>query len=373
MSDRPGGTPASKRTIRTTKALADAGLLTTTIETLDTITARFALSITPDMLERMGAGPNDPVARQFVPTADELHIVGDELADPIGDETHSPVTGIVHRYRDRVLLKALQVCPVYCRFCFRREAVGPDQGLLSEQDLTTALRYIAENTDIWEVILSGGDPLLLSSARLQRIVTDLDAMPHVEVIRIHTRVPVVVPDRITAELVQILRTRTPVWMVLHCNHSQEIGAQSRAALRRLSEAGIPLLSQSVLLKGVNDTPQALEQLFRTLVSLKVKPYYLHQADLAPGTGHLRTTIAHGQELMHQLRGPVSGLCQPTYMLDIPGGHGKVPIAATYLDEDAEGYLVRDPDDVVHRYAPRTALAAASTPKVPGSIGSERPA
>ncbi|WP_174184803.1 lysine-2,3-aminomutase-like protein [Nocardia barduliensis] len=343
-----------RRTIRTTKALTDAGLLAGAApETIDEVTARFAMSITPTMVEQMGAMPDDPIARQFVPSAEELHISADELADPIGDDAHSPVPGIVHRYRDRVLLKALQVCPVYCRFCFRRESVGQGQGLLQEHELTAALSYVADHPEIWEVILSGGDPLLLSPARLRRIVAALDRIPHIGVIRVHTRVPIVAPDRLTTALVDALRADTPVWMVLHCNHSQELGARSRAALSDLTAAGIPLLSQTVLLKGVNDTAAALTTLFRDLVALKVKPYYLHQGDLAPGTGHMRTTIAAGQELMRQLRGPVSGLCQPTYVLDIPGGYGKVPIGASYLDEDVDGYLVRDPDGAVHRYAPHT--------------------
>lgn len=356
MPARSENVDPPRQTIRTTKALDAAGLLSGARTSIDEVTARFALSITPTMVEQIATTHSDPVARQFVPSAEELTIVADELADPIGDDAHSPVPGVVHRYHDRVLLKALQICPVYCRFCFRRESVGQGQGLLREDDLANAVTYIAEHPEIWEVILSGGDPLMLSPTRLRRIIAALDDIAHVGVIRIHTRVPVVAPDLITAELVATMRTHTPVWIVLHCNHSQEIGAQSRTALGALTDAGIPLLSQTVLLKGINDTAEALTQLFRKLVTLKVKPYYLHQGDLAPGTGHLRTTIATGQDLMRQLRGPVSGLCQPTYVLDIPGGHGKVPIGGSYLDHDIDGYLVRDPSGVVHRYAPHTATS-----------------
>jgi lysine 2,3-aminomutase len=352
MTGESGPRPA--RSIRTVGALADAGLLGDADPTsLDAVAARYAISVTPTMVAAMTDDPDDPVARQFVPTVEELTVDADELTDPIGDEPYTPVPGITHRYRDRVLLKPLHVCPVYCRFCFRREVVGPEQGLLNEEHLAAALAYIAARPAIWEVILTGGDPLLLSPARLGRIVAELDRMPNIGVIRIHTRVPVVAPDRVTDELIATLSTETPVWTVLHCNHRQELGPEARVAVRRLIDAGLPLLSQTVLLKGVNDTVEALEQLFRALVTLKVKPYYLHQGDLAPGTSHLRTTIAAGQELTRGLRGPVSGLCQPLYVLDIPGGFGKVPIAASYLDRDLDGYLVRDPNGTVHRYAPRT--------------------
>jgi len=360
VTDEPNRTTPKARTIRSVTALADAGLLgSVDLAAIDQVAARFAISITPTMVEQMTTSPDDPVARQFVPSVDELRVDADEMADPIGDQPYSPVPGITHRYRDRVLLKPLHVCPVYCRFCFRREAVGPGQGLLSEEHLAGALAYIEQRPEIWEVILTGGDPLLLSPARLRRIIAELDGILHVGVIRIHTRVPIVAPERITTEQIETLCVETPVWTVVHCNHRQELGSESRAALRRLTNAGVPLLSQTVLLKGVNDTAEALEQLFRALVALKVKPYYLHQGDLASGTSHLRTTIAAGQDLMQRLRGPVSGLCQPVYVLDIPGGFGKVPISASYLDEDLNGYLVRDPNGVAHRYAPHTALPTVS--------------
>jgi lysine 2,3-aminomutase len=349
----------TSRTIRTVAGLARSGLLAGDERAaLDAVAARYAISITPAVRDRMSPAAGDPVARQFVPSPGELQVTEDELADPIGDTPFTPVPGITHRYRDRVLLKPLHVCPVYCRFCFRREAVGPAQGLLGEKDLAAAIDYIRGRPEIWEVILTGGDPLLLSPPRLRRIVTELDRIEHVGVIRMHTRVPVVAPERVTPILTEALTADTPVWIVVHCNHRQEIGTPAAGALSRLADAGFPLLSQTVLLKGVNDSSHALEELFRALVRLRVKPYYLHQADLAPGTSHFRTTIAAGQDLMRQLRGPVSGLCQPTYVLDIPGGHGKVPIAAGYLDRDQDGYLVTDPNGVVHRYAPGTAVAPA---------------
>ncbi|MDG6106948.1 lysine-2,3-aminomutase-like protein [Dactylosporangium aurantiacum] len=353
MTERP-------RTIRTAGALADAGLVTTdAVTAVEAVAQRYAISLTPTMRQRIAGGPDDPVALQFVPRAEELDTADDELTDPIGDAAFTPVPGITHRYRDRVLLKPLHVCPVYCRFCFRREAVGPGQGLLSDTDLQGAYAYVRAHPEIWEVILTGGDPLILSPDRLRAIVTTLAGIEHVGVVRVHTRVPVVAPERITDDLVDALSADTPVWIVVHCNHRQELGPDAADALRRLSRGGIPLLSQTVLLKGVNDSAGVLEELFRALVRLRVKPYYLHQADLAPGTGHFRTTIAAGQELVRQLRGPVSGLCQPTYVLDLPGGHGKVPIAASQLARDADGYLVTAPDGTVHRYAPRHVMATTA--------------
>ena len=255
-----------------------------------------------------------------------------ENADPIGDHTHSPVAGIVHRYPDRVLFKLVHVCAVYCRFCFRREMVGPGKdSALSDESYADALDYIRAHPDIWEVILTGGDPLMLSPRRLKQVMTDLAAIDHVRIIRLHTRVPVADPARISAEMVDALKVEgATTWVALHANHASELTAAARAACARLVDAGIPMVSQSVLLAGVNDTPAALEALMRAFVECRIKPYYLHHGDLAPGTAHLRTTLAHGQELMRQLRGRVSGLCQPDYVLDIPGGAGKSPVGPNYL-------------------------------------------
>lgn len=340
------------RTIKSPAALVADGLIPAEqAEEIQRVAERYAIAITPTMRARMDPSAGDPVALQFVPSVQELVETPEERADPIGDEPHTTVPGITHRYRDRVLLKALHVCPVYCRFCFRREVVGPGHGFLGTDDLTRALGYIREHEEIWEVILSGGDPLLLSPARLRRIVSELDAIEHVRVIRVHTRVPVVAPQRITDELLTALTADTPVWVVLHCNHRQELGADAFAALGDLVGRGFPLLSQTVLLKGVNDTPEALEELFRTLVEHRVKPYYLHQTDLARGTSHFRTSIAEGQATMRELRGRVSGLCQPTYVLDVPGGHGKVPIGPGYLEPSGDGHVVTDPHGNRHRYPP----------------------
>lgn len=311
-------------------------------EELARVASRYAVAITPAMADLIDpADPADPIARQFVPGAQELDRRPDELADPIGDGAHSPVEGIVHRYPDRVLLKPVHVCAVYCRFCFRRETVGPGRALPSRA-LEAAFRYIAAHPGIWEVVLSGGDPLVLSPRRLGAMLRRLAAIPHVKVVRLHTRVPAVDPARVTPTLAAALRVEgAATWLVLHANHPRELSPAAQAALGRLADAGIPLLAQSVLLKGVNDDPATLEALMRALVEARVKPYYLHQGDLAPGTSHLRTTVAAGQALMRGLRGRVSGLCQPSYVLDIPGGHGKSPIGPCYLGEGADGLAVED--------------------------------
>jgi lysine 2,3-aminomutase len=302
-------------------------------------------AVTDTIAELMEADPSGPVARQFVPDAREAEIAPEELPDPIGDARFSPVKGIVHRYRDRVLLKPLLSCPVYCRFCFRREVVGTKNSTLTAKELDTAFDYIEAHSEIWEVILTGGDPFALSSRRIGAIMKRLDAIPHVETIRVHTRVPVVDPKRISGALIAALKTEKPVYVVVHCNHADEITGAARSAFKRLVDSGIPLLSQTVLLKGVNDDAKTLETLFRTLVRNRIKPYYLHHADLARGTSHFRTMIAEGQALMRALRGRISGLCQPTYVLDIPGGHGKVPVGPGYFEPGR----VTDPQGCVHPY------------------------
>lgn len=339
-SDKPITTPA---------ALAAAGLASPDeLERLEAVAARYAVSITPAMADLIDpADPDDPIGRQFVPTARELESTPGELADPIGDDSHSPVRGLVHRYPDRVLLKVVGVCPVYCRFCFRREMVGPEQGApLSAADFSAALDYIGARPEIWEVILTGGDPLVLSPRRIGDITAALGEIPHVEVLRWHTRVPVVDPARVSGELVSALRSaEKAVWIAVHANHPRELTPAAKAACARLVDAGIPLVSQSVLLKGINDDPETLAALMRAFVACRIKPYYLHHGDLAPGTSHLRTRIADGQRLVRRMRGRVSGLCQPTYVLDIPGGAGKVPIGSSHAHpgEKPGEYRLKAPD------------------------------
>jgi lysine 2,3-aminomutase len=345
-------------TLRSIAQMQDAGLVAPSrAVALEQVAARYAVAISPAMAGLIDADdPDDPIARQFIPDPAELVREPEERADPIGDDAFSPVEGIVHRYPDRVLLKLVYTCPVYCRFCFRREMVGPAgrPGLTARQR-AAAYDYIRAHPQIWEVILTGGDPLVLPASRLRKAVDALAAIDHVKIIRIHTRVPTVAPERISAEMVDAIKAPgKATYVVLHANHPRELTPAARAACTRIVDAGIPMLSQSVLLKGVNDSAEVLAELMRAFVACRIKPYYLHHADLAPGTAHLRTSIEAGQELMRRLRGRVSGLCQPAYMLDIPGGAGKVPIGPQYISDCAEaagatGLEVRAIDGTMHRY------------------------
>lgn len=317
---------------------------------LAVVTEKYAVAVTDEVMATINASdPHDPVARQYLPSIEELKTTPNELEDPIGDEAHSPVKGIVHRYPDRVLLKAVHVCAVYCRFCFRREKVGPGSEMLTADELAAALGYIRDTAAIWEVILTGGDPFVLSPRRLQSIMDELNKIDHVKVIRFHTRVPIADPTRVTPGLVAALKSDKAVYVVVHTNHANELTDKVRAAVSALIDAGIPLLSQSTLLAGVNDTAETLEKLFRRLVEMRIKPYYLHHPDRAPGTGHFRLSIARGQALVRALLGRLSGIAQPHYMLDIPGGHGKVPLNPPRLAREENGYTVTDYTGKTHAY------------------------
>ncbi len=338
------------KTLRSIPDLRAAGFLAVGNDAeLEQVATRYAVAITPRfaaLIDRVD--PLDPIARQFVPDERELDHQPEERADPIGDEAHSPVPGVVHRYPDRVLLKLTHVCPVYCRFCFRREVVGPGgPQALSDQAIDDAVAYIASNTGIWEVILTGGDPFMLSPRRIAGVTERLSAIPHVKILRWHTRVPVADPARITPELVAALGSSSKtVYVAVHANHPRELTEAARAACARIVDAGIPMLSQTVLLRGVNDDPEILATLMRAFVETRIRPYYLHHPDLAPGTSHFRMSIEEGQAIVWNMRGRVSGLAQPTYVLDIPGGHGKVPVGPRYIEED--GHVI-DPAGSQHRY------------------------
>jgi lysine 2,3-aminomutase len=346
-------------TLRTAAQICDHGFSPRDHQpALKAVAARYAVALPAalaSLIDRDDA--QDPIARQFVPTPAELEHQPQELLDPIGDDAHSPVEGIVHRYPDRVLLKLTHVCAVYCRFCFRREMVGPNKpNALSAAALKVALDYIGAHSEIWEVILTGGDPLVLSAHRLRTVMKSLVGIDHVKVVRIHTRVPIADPARITPDLVRALKIKAKAtYVAVHVNHARELTPQARAACARMADAGIPLLAQSVLLAGVNDTREAMGDLMRALVECRIKPYYLHHADLAPGTSHLRTGVATGQKLMRALRGNLSGLCQPTYVLDIPGGHGKSPIGPNYIEgtvsDGGEHVVIEDFKGRQHRYPP----------------------
>lgn len=341
------------RAIKSVGELEEAGLVAD-VAGLEAVAEKYAIGITPAVVALIDRDdPSDPIARQFVPKVDELVTTPEERADPIGDLAHSPVAGIVHRYPDRVLLKAVHVCPVYCRFCFRREMVGPQGlGTLTGPELDAAIGYIAAHDDIWEVILTGGDPLVLSARRLREIMARLAGIEHVKIVRFHTRVPVVEPERVDAEMVAALRASGKTsYLAVHANHPREFTAAARAAVARLADGGIVLISQSVLLKGVNDDVETLARLMKGFVENRVKPYYLHHPDLAPGTGHFRVSIEEGQALVTALRGRISGLAQPTYVLDIPGGHGKADIGAASIAGGDGCFTVRDWQGGEHRYPP----------------------
>ncbi|HOO81241.1 MAG TPA: lysine-2,3-aminomutase-like protein [Alphaproteobacteria bacterium] len=341
---------------------------------------KYAYRITQNIKHAIkGDITNDPIAKQYLPQACELKVLPEERSDPIGDEAHSPVKGIIHRYPDRVLFKPANVCAVYCRYCFRREQVGPKDkkipGSLNPKEYTAALDYIRSHPKIWEVILTGGDPLVLSPRHLGEIMNALRAIDHVKVIRIHTRVPIADPARLTPALIDALAS-SPIsplikankektdrsvcypdkalYMALHINHAQELTPEVRRTIKTLHQRGISLLSQSVMLKGINNDAATLANLYRELITLHVKPYYLHHPDLAPGTSHFRLSIKEGQSIIRALRGHLSGLCQPTYMLDIPGGYGKVPLTPCALEPlPAGGYNVTDYKGGQHIYAPQS--------------------
>ena len=358
------------KSLRTIGDLREAGLIEAAdAEALDAVAARYAIAITPAMADLIERGdPADPIARQFVPDTRELEQSPDERSDPIGDHTHETVPGVVHRYPDRVLLKLTHVCPVYCRFCFRREMVGPGgPPALGGEPFERALDYIGEHSGIREVILTGGDPFMLSPRRIAEVTRRLGDIAHVRVLRWHTRVPVADPGRVTTDLIAALRTSDrAVYVGLHTNHPRELTPDARAAIARLADAGLVLVSQTVLLRGVNDDAATLAELFTALVALRVKPYYLHHADLAPGTAHFRTTIEAGQAIMRALRGRISGLALPTYVLDIPDGYGKVPVGPEYLDADASLPSVVDVHGARHVYPP-----ADSSPPAPPVIARQR--
>lgn len=343
----------SKKTIRTLEKLYEDGhVVEAELSALKNVTDTFSFAISEDMYALIDQEDrNDPIKKQFIPSVQELTVSDAERADPIGDTVHQTVKGVIHRYPDRCLFLPVQVCPVYCRFCFRRENVGSKENTLTESEREAAFSYIESHPAIWEVIITGGDPLILKPTLLKTIVQRLNQIPHVEVIRFHTRVPIVEPHRITDELLQALTSDNAIFVAVHANHAKEFSGAAQQALSRLVMAGIPLLSQTTLLNGINDNIDALSELMRAFVRNRIKPYYLHHADLAKGTGHFRTSIATGQQLMRQLRGRFSGLCQPTYMLDIPGGYGKVPILPCYLHgESAVGcYQVEDYSGEIHTY------------------------
>jgi len=301
---------AHERALSTPSHLLAAGLIEEKdLAAVAEVARTFGIGITTQMRRLIDDENQDPIAAQFVPTAAELNVSEEEMHDPIGDEPHSPMPGIVHRYPDRVLLKPSAVCAVYCRFCFRRETVGAGSQGLNDDELDAALAYIESREEIWEVIISGGDPFVLSPRRLDKIMLRLQRIAHVGVVRFHTRVPVVKPDIINEAFIRAIKIKKAVYVVLHVNHARELSEEAQRACAKLIDAGLPMLSQTVLLKNVNADTVSLRTLFKRLVELRIKPYYLHHGDLARGTSHFRTSIAEGQELMRaHIRSLPGNLC-----------------------------------------------------------------
>lgn len=299
---------------------------------LDETLARFPLSITPYYFSLIWPERfrDDPVYRQSVPAIHELDHSRHDLNDPLAEDADSPVSNITHRYPDRVLFHVSNVCSMYCRHCTRKRRVGDVDQIPTRRDLEAGLRYIEENHVVRDVLLSGGDPFLLSDTMLDWLLSRLHQIPHVEVIRIGTRTPVVLPQRITTDLVEILRQYHPLWVNTHFNHPQEITWSARQALARLADAGIPLGNQTVLLAGVNDCPRIIKELVHRLVENRVRPYYLYQCDLSEGLEHFRTPVGKGIEIIESLIGHTSGFSVPTYVIDAPGGGGKIPVMPNYL-------------------------------------------
>lgn len=291
----------------------------------------FRMAITPYYASLINVeDPNDPIRMQCVPSILEMAPCEDDMTDPLCEERDSPVPHVVHRYPDRVLLLVTLKCATYCRHCTRRRTVGEEDRMITEPQLQAALGYIRSHTEIRDVLISGGDPLMMSTEKLEHIIQNLRAIPHVDVIRIGTRAPVTLPMRITDELLSMLRKYQPIWINTHFNHPREITPESERACSSIVDAGIPLGNQSVLLRGINDDAQVMKELLLKLVHLRVRPYYLYQCDLSRGIGHFRTPVEQGVEMIHALTGNISSYAVPKFVIDAPGGGGKIPINYNYV-------------------------------------------
>ncbi|MBJ7449741.1 MAG: lysine-2,3-aminomutase-like protein [Parachlamydiales bacterium] len=339
--------------IKNSQQLVDEGFANPSdLTTLNEISKKYTLTITRQIANNIDkSDPNDPIALQFIPSQEERLATPEELVDPIGDQKESPIKGIVHRYKDRCLLMPVTVCSAYCRFCFRKERVGQNERGLSRSELESAFNYIESKKELWEVILTGGDPLFIRPKLLNEILDRLESINHVEILRIHTRMPFVEALKIDEDMLLALTRKKPLYIILHANHAKEFSQEAIEAIEKLRRCGATLLSQSVLLKNINNNVDVLEELFRTFVRHRIKPYYLHHADMTKGTSHFRTTIEEGQALMRALRGRISGFAIPHYVLDIPGGFGKVPINHCYLQSENTHYLVEDIKGTQHAYPP----------------------
>ncbi|MBN2331677.1 MAG: KamA family radical SAM protein [Deltaproteobacteria bacterium] len=315
---------------------------------LEEVAERYPMRVNPYYLSLIKS-VGDPIWKQAVPAEEELH---DSvcMVDPLEEENQSPVPNLVHRYPDRVLFLVSSECAMYCRFCTRKRKVGGAHMVIDRQTLEVGIAYIRSHPEIRDVILSGGDPLLLGDERLEWILTELRAIPSVEIIRIGTRVPVVLPQRITPALARILRRYHPLYINTHFNHPDEITEISTKACARLADAGIPLGNQTVLMRGVNDDPEVMKRLMQKLLAIRVKPYYLYQADMVQGTDHFRTSVEEGIEIIRALRGHTSGMGVPAYVIDAPGGGGKIPLLPDYLQSLGEQVVLKNYQGRLYAYA-----------------------
>lgn len=310
------------------------------IEAIEASKGRMATAITPYFAKLMDRNDsNCPIRRQAIPTMAEFHFSPADLMDPCAEDENSPVHGLVHRYPDRALLLVTDKCAVYCRYCTRRRMVGSSEKCITEENLDEAIAYIQATKKVRDVLISGGDPLLLEDDHLERIIAKVRKVPHVEIVRIGTRVPVTLPQRITPTLASILKKYHPLWMSIHFTHPKEITKEVRRACAILAEAGIPLGSQTVLLRGINDRSAVMKRLMHELLKIRVRPYYIYQCDLAMGTEHFRTPIAVGINIIEKLRGHTTGYAVPSFVIDAPGGGGKIPVGPTYLISQDKGKVV----------------------------------
>ena len=310
------------------------------VAAMDASKGRMATAITPYFATLMSrTDPNCPIRRQALPSLQEIHFSPHDLLDPCAEDENSPVHGLVHRYPDRVLLLVTDKCAVYCRYCTRRRMVGSSEKCITEEVMDEAISYIQATKKVRDVLISGGDPLLLEDDHLERILTKLRKIPHVEIIRIGTRVPVTLPQRITPALTNMLRKYHPLWMSIHFSHPKEITKEVRRSCGLLADSGIPLGSQTVLLRGINDKPSIMKRLMHELLKTRVRPYYIYQCDLAMGTEHFRTPIAVGINIIEKLRGHTTGYAVPSFVIDAPGGGGKIPVGPTYLISQDKGRMV----------------------------------
>jgi len=338
--------------IETFEKLLDIRLDALTRRKVELTMKKFPLSMTPYYLSLIDRNNylNDPVFRQAFPDPQELEISKCDMSDPLAEDQDSPVPGMTHRYPDRVLFHISNVCAMYCRHCTRKRKVGDVDSIPDRDQIRQGLDYIRNTPEVRDVLLSGGDPLMLSDSYLDWILTELGQIAHVQVVRIGSRMPVVLPYRITDELVTMLKKHQPLWLNTHFNHPREITSSSRAALAKLADAGIPLGNQSVLLAGVNDCPRIMKSLVHKLVENRVRPYYLYQCDLSEGLGHFRTPVGKGIEIMESLRGHTSGFAVPTYVVDAPGGGGKIPLNPNYLISlSTNNVVLRNYEGVITTY------------------------